>query len=77
MVRKDLGIIGIAWLIHLVTVETLTLYSLAKELAERPVLCNDTIDDLNSGEYRLEDLIGIIKDSFEIIIANKLSVITS
>lgn len=57
--------------------ETLTLYSLAKELAKRPVLCSDTIDDLNSDEYRLlEDLVGIITDSFEIIIANKLSVIT-
>lgn len=59
-------------------ISELTIYSLAKELAERPVLCSDTVDDLNSDEYRLiADLVGIMKDAFEIIIANKSSIITS
>ena len=44
------------------------------------IICINTrvvLDALNSAEYRLlEDLVGIIKDSFEIIIANKLSIIT-
>ena len=34
---STLVLLGSACLIHLVTVETLTLYSLASELAERPV----------------------------------------
>jgi len=40
-------------LIHLVAVEELKFYQLAKEIEERPVLCSDTIDTLNSDEYRL------------------------
>ena len=39
--------------------ETLTLYSLDKGLAEQTVLCSDTIDDLNLAEHRLlKDLMG-------------------
>ena len=77
MVRKNLGIIGISLVNPFSNSGDTNVVSLSQGIRRAPFLCTDTIDDLHSGEYRLEDLIGIIKDSFKIIIANKLSVITS